>query len=214
MHSTISRKKNFMRALVRSKRWVLPTKYRRSAESQPFLIQASDIAYSTGVLFMTVIARCEAALVQIAQGKLNLAAETCQQAIQLAGEKQIPPLGFAWYILAEIAWERNELASAEQYLQDGIELTRQGGLIEEVRYILMALARLKKSTGKLEAALSAIEQAHAIVQAYRNTASGLAFQCAPCPCPAGEWEVGYRQSMGTAISRTTQCPAGRVHPRL
>jgi LuxR family transcriptional regulator, maltose regulon positive regulatory protein len=129
------------------------------------LIQASDIAHSIGVLFMTVISRCEAALVQIAQGRLQLASETCQQAIQLAGDKQIPPLGFAWFVLAEIAWERNDLSSTEQYLIDGLKKSRQGGLTEEV-HILMSLARLKRSTGNLAAALTAIEQAHSIVQNY------------------------------------------------
>jgi LuxR family transcriptional regulator, maltose regulon positive regulatory protein len=130
------------------------------------LINASDIAHTAGVSFMTVMARCEAALMQITQGKLHLATQTVQQAIQLAGGKQIPPLGFAWYVLAEIAWEQNELSSAEQYLMDGIEISKQGVLIDDLRYELMLLANLKKSTGDLKAALSAIEQAHSICQSF------------------------------------------------
>jgi LuxR family transcriptional regulator, maltose regulon positive regulatory protein len=131
-----------------------------------YLINASDIAHTAGVSFMTMMARCEAALMQITQGKLHLATQTVHQAIQLAGGKQIPPLGFAWYVLAEIAWEQNELSSAEHYLMDGIEISKQGVLIDDLRYELMMLANLKKSTGDLKAALSAIEQAHSICQSF------------------------------------------------
>jgi LuxR family maltose regulon positive regulatory protein len=129
-------------------------------------IKASDLAHNAGVSFMVVMARCEAALMQITQGRLNLATQTVQHAIQLAGEKVIPPFGFAWYVLAEIAWERNELSSSEKYLMDGIELSRQGVLIDDLRFQLMMLAHLKKSTGDLAAAMTAIEQAHSICQSF------------------------------------------------
>jgi len=96
-----------------------------------------------------------------------VATQTIQQAMQLVDEKQIPPFGFAWFVLAEIAWERNELASAEQYLTDGIELSKQGVLIDDLRFELISLVRLKKSTGDLAAATSAIKQAHLICQSFQ-----------------------------------------------
>jgi len=130
------------------------------------LIKASDLAHTAGVSFMTLVSRCEAALVQIIQGKLHMAAQTVRQAMQLVGEKQLPSLGFAWFVLAEIAWERNELPFAEQYLKEGMELSRQGVLIDDLRFELMSLARLKKSTDNLAAAMSAIEQAHSICQSF------------------------------------------------
>ena len=135
-------------------------------KASQLLIKASDLSHTAGVSFMTVMSRCEAALMQITQGRLNLATQTVQQALQLAGKKQIPPLGFAWYVLAEIAWERNELSSAEQYLMDGIKISKQGVLIDDLRFELMMLAQLKKSTGNLAAAMSAIEQAHSICQSF------------------------------------------------
>ncbi len=130
------------------------------------LIKTSDLAHAAGVSFMTLVSRCEAALVQIIQGKLHMAAQTVRQAMQLVGEKQLPSLGFAWFVLAEIAWERNELPFAEQYLEEGMELSRQGVLIDDLRFELMSLARLKKSTDNLAAAMSAIEQAHSICQSF------------------------------------------------
>jgi len=130
------------------------------------LIEASDIAFTTGVSFMTVVTRCEAALMQITQGRLNQASEIVQQALRLAGKQQIPPFGFAWYVLAEIAWERNDLSSCEQYLRDGIEISRQGGLIDDLRLELMLLAQLNKSTGNMSFAMTAIEKAYTIANSF------------------------------------------------
>jgi LuxR family transcriptional regulator, maltose regulon positive regulatory protein len=130
------------------------------------LIKVSDIAHTAGVSFMTLVTRCEAALLQMIQGRLNLAGQTVRQAVELVGEKQLPSLGFAWYVLAEIAWERDELSAAEQYLTDGMELSRQGVLIDDLRYQLLSLARLKRSGGHLAPAMAAMEQAHSIVETF------------------------------------------------
>ena len=135
-------------------------------EASHLLISASDLSHTVGVSFMAVMTRCEAALLQITQGKLPLATEIVQQAIHFSGETQIPPLGFAKYVLAEIAWKKNELVSAEKYLMEGIEISNQGILIDDLRFELMMLAHLKKSTGDLTAALTAIEQAHSICQSF------------------------------------------------
>jgi LuxR family maltose regulon positive regulatory protein len=130
------------------------------------LMEVSDLAHTAGVAFMTLVTRCEAALVQIIQGRLSLAAQTVCQAMELVGGKQLPSFGFAWFVLAEIAWERDELPLAEQYLRDGMELSRQGVLIDDLRYELISLAHLKQSSGDLVAAMSAIEQAHSIVETF------------------------------------------------
>lgn len=131
-----------------------------------FLIKASDLSHSIGVTFMTMTTRCEAALLQVTQGKLDLATQTIQKAKQLAGEKHIPTLGFTWYVLAEIALDRNDLVSAEKLLKDSIELSKHGVLVDDLRLALMTIAHLKKITGDLSEALSAIEQAHAICQSF------------------------------------------------
>ena len=62
----------------------------------------------------------------IKQGRLNLAEQTCQEAIQLAEGARIPPLGLAGIILGGIALERNDLDAAEKLLQDGIALVAPG----------------------------------------------------------------------------------------
>jgi LuxR family maltose regulon positive regulatory protein len=135
-------------------------------EASGAFLRASELAHFAGVSYLAVNARCEAALVQIIQGKLHLATQTCQQAIQLAGEKHFPPLGLAMLVLAEIARERNELSTAEQYLIEAMELSRQGGLTDDLRVELISLARLKQSTGESASAMAAIEQADSITQSF------------------------------------------------
>ena len=128
------------------------------------LIEAGDLAYTADVSFATVVTRCEAALLQISQGKLNQAVQTVQQTFQLAGKHQIPSFGFAWYVLAEIAWERNEISSCEQYLMEGIEISKQGGLIDDLRFEFMLLAKMHKSTEDMPSAMTAIEKAYTIAK--------------------------------------------------
>jgi LuxR family maltose regulon positive regulatory protein len=135
-------------------------------EGSHLLISAGDLSHTAGVSFMAVMTRCEAALLQITLGRLQLATEFVQQARKFSGVTQIPPLGYALYVLAEIAWEKNDLSAAEKYLLDGIEISKQGVLVDDLRFELMMLAHLKKSTGDLTAALTSMEQAHSICQSF------------------------------------------------
>lgn len=134
------------------------------AEASCAFLQASALAQAAGVSYLAANALCEAALVQIEQGRLNLAAQTCRQAIQL--DKAIPPLGLAWAILAEIARERNELSTAERYLMDGMKLSRQGGLTDDLRYELLFLARQRQALGDFPGAMAALEQMDALTQTF------------------------------------------------
>ena len=88
-------------------------------------LQASAEARLANVLYLDVNALCSAAQLQIAQGHLKRAAQTCHEAIQLAKGVRLPPLGLAWDILGIIALEQNDLSSAASYLQDGITLSRK-----------------------------------------------------------------------------------------
>ena len=97
---------------------------------QRTFLRASDKAQSAGVLHLAVHARCSAAQVLIDQGRLHLAEQACRTAIDLAEGQRFPPLGVALSILGGIALERNDLASAEQLLNEGIALSRQGMLLD------------------------------------------------------------------------------------
>jgi LuxR family maltose regulon positive regulatory protein len=128
-------------------------------------LQSSIEAKMAGVLFLVIHARCAAAQIQIAQGQLRFAEQTCQEAIQIAEGRHMPPLGLAWMILGEIALERNDLATAEQLLQKGIALAREGGLMDDVVLGLAFLARLHMH-GDTAKALAAMQEVNSIMQAY------------------------------------------------
>jgi LuxR family maltose regulon positive regulatory protein len=129
-------------------------------------LQAGDEATTAGILFQAIHARCAAAQVQVTQGQLHLAEQSCRQAIELAGGAHLPQLGLAWSILGGIALERNELTAAELLLRDGIALARRGGLQDDLVVGLASLARLVAHQGDIPAALAAIEEVRAIIRGF------------------------------------------------
>jgi LuxR family maltose regulon positive regulatory protein len=129
-------------------------------------LQSSDEAATAGVLFLAIHARCAAAQVQVTQGRLRLAEQSCRQVIHLADGAQLPPLGLAWSLLGGIALERNELTSAEPLLHDGIALARRGGLLDDVVVGLAFLARLRVYQGDVDSALADIEEVRGIIRGF------------------------------------------------
>lgn len=129
-------------------------------------LHSSDEAKLAGVLFLAVHARCAAAQVQITQGRLSMAEQTCQTAIQLAEGTNIPPLGLIRIVLGSIALERNDLATAESLLQEGIERSRQGGLLDNVLTGQALLARLHAARGDSPKAFAALQEGIAILKMF------------------------------------------------
>lgn len=130
-------------------------------------LRASELAQAAGVSYLAVNAHCEAALMQIQQGRLSLAAETCRTALGLAGDKSAPPMGLAWAILGDIARERNDPAAAEQLILTGIELSHEGGIVDDLRYAYLYLARLRQAQGEPAAALAAWQKADSLMRSYK-----------------------------------------------
>jgi len=129
-------------------------------------LASGETAGKAGVLFLVVHARCAAARLQILQGQLRLAEQTCQEALQFAENASIPLLGLARSLLGSIALERNELETADKLLQEGVSLSRQGRLMDDLTWGLIFLARLRAAQGNVVAALSTMQEAQTIVQAY------------------------------------------------
>ncbi|HEY5729062.1 MAG TPA: LuxR C-terminal-related transcriptional regulator [Anaerolineales bacterium] len=127
-------------------------------------LRSSEEAQSAGVRFLAIQALGSAAEVQISQGQLRQAEQTCQQAVQIARGKQLPPLGLAESILGCIALERNDLVAAEEFLQYGIELSRRGGLIGDVILGKAYFARVHAYQGRVSDALETIQEANTIIQ--------------------------------------------------
>lgn len=130
-------------------------------------LAASDAARTAGVSYLAVNARCEAAMLQILCGQLTGAEITCREA--LADSERIPPTGLARAIIGEIMRERNELALAEQYLSEGIELSHQGGITDDLRHEHIYLIRLRQSQKDRAGILHALQQEEMILQSYHSS---------------------------------------------
>ena len=129
-------------------------------------LRASDKAQSAGVLHLAVHARCSAARVLIDQGRLHLAEQACRTAIDLAEGQRFPPLGVALSILGGIALERNDLASAEQLLNEGIALSSQRMLLIHVIAGMASYVHLTVCQGNTAEFLNAIDEVNAILEEY------------------------------------------------
>jgi LuxR family transcriptional regulator, maltose regulon positive regulatory protein len=134
-----------------------------------FYLQSSMLAQSAGATYLAINTRCEVALLHIQMGDLNQAEQSCREALQLAGEPPIPPAGLAWAVLGEIARERNQLEDARRCLFDGMEQSKQGGIIEDLRAEYLFLARLEAAEGHFSGAQSALNKAAVIMKSYNTS---------------------------------------------
>jgi LuxR family maltose regulon positive regulatory protein len=102
------------------------------------------------------------ALLQRAQGCLDAALETYQQALEIAeapGRPALPPAGIAYVGMAEIAYQRGELAPALEHVTKGIELCRQFVYTPPLATGLATLAWIRQATGNHVGALEAMSEA-------------------------------------------------------
>lgn len=130
--------------------------------------EASTLAGVAGVQYLVINARCEAAMVQITQGRLYQALQTCDTVLDLmaAEDAMAPPLGLAYAIRGEVWREQNLLEAAEASLLAGIERSHAGGITDDLRHEYLFLARLRCAQGKYARAHSALQQVDALLQEY------------------------------------------------
>jgi LuxR family maltose regulon positive regulatory protein len=100
--------------------------------------------------------------VQRAQGRLDAAAGTYQQALELnapPGRPAGPAAGIAYVGLAEVAYQRGELDAALEHVTQGIALCRQFTYTPPLATGLATLAWIRQANGDASGALDAIEEA-------------------------------------------------------
>ena len=99
--------------------------------------------------------------VQRAQGNLDAALATYRQALDIAGEGSSQPqhLGMAHVGLAEVLYERDELAAALDHATRGVTLCRQLAFTPPLAAGLAILARIRQAQGDAAAALEAMGEA-------------------------------------------------------
>ena len=138
------------------------------------------------------------AQVQRALGRLDTAIKTYEQALKAAavpGRPPAPAAGLAYVGLAEVAYQRNELDSALQYVTEGIALCRQFLYGTSLAAGLVTLAWIRQATGDPAGALEVMGEAeHA-----SPTTAGLLN-----PAPAQRARLLLAQGDVTAAARWTR----------
>ena len=98
--------------------------------------------------------------VQRAQGNLDAALVTYRQALSATGSGSEPPhLGMAHVGLAEVLYERNELAAALEHATQGVALCRPLVFTVPLAAGLAILARIRQAHGDAAGALEALGEA-------------------------------------------------------
>ena len=100
--------------------------------------------------------------VQYAQGRLDAAAATCEQALETVartGRGPLPAAGPAYAGLAEVAYQRNELGRARDHVTKGIALCRSFVYTLPLAAGLATLAWIRQAGGDPAGALKAMDEA-------------------------------------------------------
>ncbi len=115
----------------------------------------------TGQLTMTAWGYYSLALLRRAQGRLDAAALTCEQALHslVTSGLPLPAAGPGYVGLAEIAYQRDELDLALRHATEGIGLCRQFVYTTPLANGLATLAMIRQATGDPAGALEAITEA-------------------------------------------------------
>jgi LuxR family maltose regulon positive regulatory protein len=112
-------------------------------------------------VLLSVMSLCNLGELYIKQGSLRQAASLLNRALTYATDEQgerLPVAGEPLIWLGELARERNELATAEAYLTEGIERIRQWSRIAALDGYL-SLARLRQAQGDVNAATAVLDEA-------------------------------------------------------
>ena len=135
-----------------------------------FYMEAAVLAEEARVLYLAVNARCEAAQVQIQQGQLHQALVSCRATIELGerSDPDLPPLGLAHAITADIHREQNRLELAQRGLETAIACSRQVNIVDDLRHEHLYLARLCQAKGDITAGLAALQEAELLLHAYKT----------------------------------------------
>ncbi|HEX9537996.1 MAG TPA: tetratricopeptide repeat protein, partial [Streptosporangiaceae bacterium] len=100
--------------------------------------------------------------VQRAQGRLDAAVGTYQQALEVTaapGRPAMPAAGIAFIGMGEVAYQRNELEAALHQVTEGIERCRQLTYTQPLATGLAALAWIRQANGDPGGASEAMGQA-------------------------------------------------------
>ena len=133
----------------------------RLAEAERALASGVTGWREAGHLTTTAVCWYDLALVRLAQGRLDAAALTCEQALDslVTSGRPLPAAGPSHVGLAEIAYQRDELDLALRHATEGIALCRQFVHTTPLANGLATLAMIRQATGDPAGAREAITEA-------------------------------------------------------
>jgi len=132
----------------------------RSAASQAYADVIAS-ANSLGESIYTIAATIGLAQIQETENQLRLATKTYHRVLQLAGDPPDPIACEAFLGLARIAYQWNDLATAEQHGQSCLHLTQQMESVDTFTSHGLFLARLKLAYGDIAGAATVLADAEA-----------------------------------------------------
>jgi len=151
----------FLRTLVRANLAVADWLRGQLGQAERGLAEALGERRASGEGYLATRVCHDLGQVQRAQGKLDAALATYRQALETAGEvsSQPPHLGIAHVGLAEVLYERDELAAALDHATRGVTLCRQLAFTPPLAAGLAILARIRQAHGDAAAAMAAMGEA-------------------------------------------------------
>jgi LuxR family transcriptional regulator, maltose regulon positive regulatory protein len=151
----------YLRTLIRANLAVADWLRGRLGQAERSLAEALAERRAAGEGYLATRVCHDLGQVQRAQGNLDGALATYRQALDIAGEvsSQPPHLGMAHVGLAEVLYERDELAAALDHATRGVTLCRQLAFTPPLATGLAILARIRQAQGDAAAALEAMGEA-------------------------------------------------------
>src|SRR5262249_50497669 len=120
-------------------------------------------------LYTRLLALCNHAVVQVAQGQLRQAVAEFRQALALAAERgagRMPTAGIIHLGLANVLYEWNDVATATFHLGEAIELGQRGENPRLLALSYTGMARVLLSQDDVASALTALQKAEQLAQTY------------------------------------------------
>jgi LuxR family transcriptional regulator, maltose regulon positive regulatory protein len=131
-------------------------------ESEQSFKEVDQAAQKSGNPYARLTALTYLGMIQAVYGRLHRAAELCRQVIQLGG--QSPPVAPAHIELGALLYEWNDLDSAIEHLEMGIEQSKRTGNPGILSDGYRTLAVVQMGRGDYDAALVALQLADQLVE--------------------------------------------------
>jgi LuxR family maltose regulon positive regulatory protein len=133
--------------------------------------EASAFAMRSENIYMAVGSTCRAAHSLILGGKLSQALSSLEDAVRMAARgdgKQFPVAGYAYVYIGSLYYEWNDLDTASNYLEEGIEQCKRVGYLMDQAVGYAYLARVKGTQGDWQGAQDAIQIAENLAQKMKG----------------------------------------------